>query len=88
MIHVVAMIITKPGKRAEFLTAYETNMPLVRTEPGCIEYGPKVDAPGSPAPAKVIHNTTALTEDQTLSSVQPAGFQIRSTAVCPGAPDQ
>ena len=50
MIHVVAMIVTKPGKRAEFLAAYEANLPLVRAEPGCVEYGPKVDAPGSPAP--------------------------------------
>ena len=44
MIHVVAVITTKPGKRAEFLAAYHANVPVVRAEAGCIEYGPAIDA--------------------------------------------
>ena len=50
MIHVVAIITTKPGKRAEFLTAYRANIPAVRAEAGCIEYGPAIDVSFSPTP--------------------------------------
>ena len=46
MIHVVAVITTKPGKRAEVLDAFRANMPAVHAEDGCIEYGPVVDADG------------------------------------------
>ena len=46
MIHVVAIITTKPGMRAEILTAFHANMPAVHAEQGCIEYGPATDAEG------------------------------------------
>jgi quinol monooxygenase YgiN len=46
MIHVVAIITTKPGKRAEVLQAFHANMPAVHAEKGCIEYQPVVDASG------------------------------------------
>ena len=45
MIHVIAMITTKPGKREEVLAAFRANMPAVHAEKGCIEYQPTVDAP-------------------------------------------
>ena len=44
MIHVVAIITTKPGKREEVLAAFRANMPAVHAEKGCVEYGPTVDA--------------------------------------------
>ena len=44
MIHVVAIITTKPGKREEVLKHFRANMPAVRAEKGCIEYGPVIDA--------------------------------------------
>ena len=44
MIHVLAFITTKPGKRAEVLGAFHKNIPNVHAEAGCIEYGPVVDA--------------------------------------------
>jgi quinol monooxygenase YgiN len=44
MIHVLAMITTKPGKRAEVLAAFHANIPAVHAEKGCIEYGPAIDA--------------------------------------------
>lgn len=50
MIHVVAVITTKPGKRAEFLAAYHANVTLVQAEGGCIEYGPMIDVSFSPNP--------------------------------------
>jgi len=46
MIHVLAFITAKPGKRADVLAAFRKNMPTVHAEVGCIEYGPVVDAEG------------------------------------------
>jgi quinol monooxygenase YgiN len=46
MIHVVAIITAKPGKRDAILEAFRANMPAVHAEAGCIEYGPAVDADG------------------------------------------
>jgi quinol monooxygenase YgiN len=44
MIHVIAIITAKPGKRAEILQHFRANVPACRAEQGCIEYGPAVDA--------------------------------------------
>jgi len=46
MIHVIAIIATKPGKRDEVLGHFRANVPAVRAEKGCIEYGATVDADG------------------------------------------
>ena len=48
MIQVVAVITTKPGQRERVLEAARDNLPAVRAEKGCIEYGPVVDAAGWP----------------------------------------
>jgi quinol monooxygenase YgiN len=48
MIHVVAVITAKPGKREDILQHFRANVPAVRAEKGCIEYGPAIDA--EPAP--------------------------------------
>lgn len=48
MIHVVAIITAKPGKREDVLAAFRANMPAVHAEQGCIEYGPVIDAEGGP----------------------------------------
>lgn len=45
MIHVIAIITTKPGQRAKVLEAFRANMPAVHAEAGCIEYAPAVDTP-------------------------------------------
>jgi quinol monooxygenase YgiN len=44
MIHVVAVVTAKPGKREEILKHFRANVPACRAEKGCIEYGPAVDA--------------------------------------------
>ena len=49
MIHVVAVITAKSGMREAILKEFHANMPAVRAEQGCIEYGPATDAGGSPA---------------------------------------
>ncbi|PKU26657.1 putative quinol monooxygenase [Telmatospirillum siberiense] len=46
MIHVLAVITAKPGRRAELLEKFHANIPAVRAEAGCIEYGPAIDADG------------------------------------------
>jgi quinol monooxygenase YgiN len=46
MIHVVAIITAKPGQRENILEAARANVPAVRAEDGCIEYGPTIDAEG------------------------------------------
>jgi len=53
MIHVIAVITAKPGKRAQILEAFRANVPNVRAEKGCIEYGAAVDAdPALPVQTK------------------------------------
>ena len=47
MIHVVAIITTKPGMREQVLAEFQNNVPNVLAEQGCIEYGPTVDAPNA-----------------------------------------
>jgi len=44
MIHVVAVITAKPGMREKILQAFRANVPAVRAEQGCIEYGAAIDA--------------------------------------------
>ena len=44
MIHVIAVITAKPGQRENILTHFRANVPAVRAEKGCIEYGAAVDA--------------------------------------------
>jgi quinol monooxygenase YgiN len=44
MIHVIAVITAKPGRREEVLAQFRANVPAVRAEKGCIEYGAAIDA--------------------------------------------
>lgn len=46
MIHVIAILTTKPGQRETVLAAFRANMPAVHAEKGCIEYVPAIDTPG------------------------------------------
>jgi quinol monooxygenase YgiN len=46
MVHVIAIITAKPGQRDKILAAIRDNLPAVRAEKGCIEYGPALDAEG------------------------------------------
>lgn len=46
VIHVMAVITAKPGKRGEVLALFKANVPAVHAEDGCIEYGATVDAEG------------------------------------------
>ncbi|NJO37986.1 MAG: antibiotic biosynthesis monooxygenase [Rhizobiales bacterium] len=43
MVHVLAVITTKPGMRATMLEIFNANVPAVHAEDGCIEYGATID---------------------------------------------
>jgi len=43
MIHVIASIRVKEGKRDDFLDIFKSNVPSVRAEKGCMGYVPAVD---------------------------------------------
>ena len=45
LVHVLAVITAKPGKRAEVLENFNNNVPAVHAEEGCIEYGAVIDSP-------------------------------------------
>jgi len=44
MIHVLAVITAKPGMRESVLALFRANVPAVKAELGCIEYGAAADA--------------------------------------------
>ena len=44
MIHVIAVITAKPGQRESILQHFRANVPAVKAEDGCIEYGAAIDA--------------------------------------------
>ena len=48
MIHVIAVLTAKPGKRDAVLKEFRANVPNVRAEKGCIEYGAALDLEGGP----------------------------------------
>ena len=48
MIHVIAVITAKPGMRDSILQAFRANVPAVKAEQGCIEYGAAVDLERGP----------------------------------------
>jgi quinol monooxygenase YgiN len=75
MIHVLAIITTKPGKREEVLAAFRANMPAVHAEAGCIEYGPVIDAEGG-AGAKFGPDTFVVVEK--WESLDHLGAHARS----------
>ena len=43
MIYVIATIEVKPGKCEAFVAEFKKNLPNVRAEKGCLEYGATVD---------------------------------------------
>jgi len=63
VIHVIAVVTTKPGKREEVLRYFRANVPAVHAEKGCIEYGAAVDAePALPVQTKYGPDTFAVVE--------------------------
>ena len=62
MIHVIASIHVKPGKKAEYLAIFKPNLPLVTQEKGCIEYFPAVDVDAGLPPQILDGNMVTIIE--------------------------
>ncbi len=63
MVHVIALITAQPGKRDAILKEFRANVPNVKAEKGCLEYGPVVDAdPGPSFQAKLGPDTFMVIE--------------------------
>jgi quinol monooxygenase YgiN len=72
MIFVIATVEVKPGKREAFLAEFHKNVPNVKAEQGCIEYGPTVDlASGIKAQIPLRENAVTIVEKwESLSALQ------------------
>lgn len=53
MIHVIAIITAKSGKRDELLMAFTKMLPQVHAEKGCIEYQPVTDTDSAGSQSKL-----------------------------------
>ena len=62
MVHVIASVRLKPGKRDEFLEVFKANVPFVRKETGCIEYFPAIDIDAGLPPQTMDINTVTIIE--------------------------
>lgn len=69
MIHVLAIITTKPDKREEVLSAFNAIVPTVLTEEGCIEYGPTIDATDAPSMQAELGPDTFVVIEKWTSSI-------------------
>ncbi len=64
MIHVIATIEVRPGKRAEFLKIFKANVPAVLAEAGCLAYGPTVDSGADLPPLAPARENVAVIVEQ------------------------
>ena len=71
MIHVLASIQIKPGKRDEFLEIFKTNVPNVLQEEGCVKYSPAVDIDAELPPQVLNENIVTIIEKwETLENLE------------------
>ena len=72
MIYVIASIEVKPGKRDAFLAEFHRNIPNVKAEQGCMEYGPTVDVKTEiKAQIPLRENTVTIVEKwESLAALQ------------------
>jgi len=61
-VHIIAVITTNPGKRSEVLTMFKANVPAVKAEDGCIEYGATIDCAEAGFAAKYGDDTFVVVE--------------------------
>ncbi len=62
MIHVLASISLKSGKRQDFLEIFNANVANVLAEEGCIEYRPTVDVETGLEPQVIDENMVTVIE--------------------------
>lgn len=84
MIHVVAIITTKLGKREEVLSAFNKIVPTVLKEDGCIEYGPTIDATDAPSIQTPVGTNTFIVIEKWTSTETLAAHGASSHMVTYG----
>lgn len=62
MIHVLASVSIKRGKRQDFLEIFKANIANVKAEDGCIEYRPAVDVDTGLEPQVLDENLVTVIE--------------------------
>lgn len=62
MIHVLASVSVKAGRREAFLEIFKANVPNVIKEDGCLEYRPTVDIPAGLDPQVLDENMVTVIE--------------------------
>jgi quinol monooxygenase YgiN len=62
MIHVLASIRIKEGRRAEFIEIFKANVPNVLKEKDCLGYVPTVDLPTDKASQELDGNVVTIVE--------------------------
>jgi quinol monooxygenase YgiN len=77
VIHVVAIITAKPGRRDEVLREFLANIPAVHAEEGCIEYGPATDVDAL-GPAQAVIGPDAFAVIEKWASVEALQAHARA----------
>lgn len=77
LVHVVAVIKTKPGLRADVLTLFNGNVPAVLAEEGCIEYEATVDTENA-GPVQTSFGTDTFVVIEKWASMEALGAHARS----------
>ena len=62
MIHVIASVSIRQGRRSEFLEIFKANVPNVLADQGCIEYRPAIDVSTGLDPQIVDENLVTVIE--------------------------
>ena len=71
MIHVIATISVKPGCVPQFLEIFKSNVPAVKAEAGCIEYGPTTDVEtGMPAQIRDANSVVIIEKWMSLDALR------------------
>lgn len=71
MIHVIASVRVKPGKRDEFIALFKSNLTKVREEKGCIRYLPAIDVATGLPPQVLDENVVTIIETwETVDALQ------------------
>lgn len=71
MIHVIASVRVKPGKRSDYLKIFKANIPKVREEKGCVEYFPATDVEtGIPNQALSADTVTIIEKWESIDALR------------------
>jgi quinol monooxygenase YgiN len=72
VVHVIAIVTTKPGQREAVLQHFRANMPAVHAEKGCQKYIPVIDDPNGGAMQALLGSDTFMVveEWETLADLQ------------------